>query len=124
MQTPPLYSDPSQSADNNLLQMYNSLPPINPEAFGALPQKGPPQGGPPQAGGPPPPGGAPGGEAPMDMNQYLIDKVMEIKQRMNRDGGDVGALSAFSNATRPSQPQGGPPRSARQGPSMPPPMSA
>jgi len=89
---PPTYSDPSQ--------MYN-LPPINPGAFGALPQEGPPQeGGQPQAGGPPPPGG----EAPMDMNKYLIDKVMEIKRRMTGEGG-MGALGAISNAMTQGQPQ-------------------
>jgi len=86
--------------------MYN-LPPINPGAFGALPQKGPPQeGGQPQAGGPPPPGG----EAPMDMNKYLIDKVIEIKRRMTGEGGGVGALSAISNAMTGGQPQAGPPQ--------------
>jgi len=95
---PPTYSDPSQ--------MYN-LPPINPGAFGALPQEGPPQeGGQPQAGGPPPPGG----EAPMDMNKYLIDKVIEIKRRMTGEGGGVGALSAISNAMTGGQPQAGPPQ--------------
>ena len=89
---PPTYSDPSP--------MYN-LPPINPGAFGALPQKGPPQeGGQPQAGGPPPSGG----EAPMDMNKYLIDKVMEIKRRMTGEGG-MGALGAISNAMTQGQPQ-------------------
>jgi len=84
---PPTYSDPSP--------MYN-LPPINPGAFGALPQEG----GQPQAGGPPPPGG----EAPMDMNKYLIDKVMEIKRRMTGEGG-MGALGAISNAMTQGQPQ-------------------
>jgi len=92
---PPTYSDPSP--------MYN-LPPINPGAFGALPQKGPPQeGGQPQAGGPPPSGG----EAPMDMNKYLIDKVMEIKRRMTGEGG-MGALGAISNAMTQGQPQQAP----------------
>ena len=84
---PPTYSDPSP--------MYN-LPPINPGAFGALPQEG----GQPQAGGPPPSGG----EAPMDMNKYLIDKVMEIKRRMTGEGG-MGALGAISNAMTQGQPQ-------------------
>ena len=99
MLTPQTYSDPSP--------MYN-LPPINPGAFGALPQEGPPQGGgQPQAGGPPPPGG----EAPMDMNKYLIDKVIEIKRRMTGEGGGVGALSAISNAMTGGQPQAGPPQS-------------
>ena len=77
--------------------MY-SLPPINPKAFGGLPQEGPPQ-----AGGAPPQGG----EAPMDMNKYLIDKVMEIKRRMGSGGGDgAGALGAISDAMmQPPQPQ-------------------
>ena len=93
MLTPQTYSDPSQ--------MYN-LPPINPGAFGALPQEGPPQeGDQPQDGGPPPPGG----EAPMDMNKYLIDKVIEIKRRMTGEGGGVGALSAISNAMMDNQSQ-------------------
>jgi hypothetical protein len=39
----------------------------------------------------------------MDMNKYLIDKVMEIKKRMG--GGDVGALSALTEAMQPQQPQ-------------------
>ena len=86
MLTPQTYSDPSQ--------MYN-LPPINPGAFGALPQEGPPP---------------PGGEAPMDMNKYLIDKVIEIKRRMTGEGGGVGALSAISNAMTGGQPQAGPPQ--------------
>ena len=97
MLTPQPYSDPSQ--------MYN-LPPINPGAFGALPQEGPPQEGQPQGGGQPQPGGPPppGGEAPMDMNKYLIDKVMEIKRRMTGEGG-MGALGAISNAMTQGQPQ-------------------
>ena len=96
MLTPPTYSDPSQSTYSDPSQSYN-LPPINPGAFGALPQEGPPQ-----AGGPPPP---PGGEAPMDMNKYLIDKVMEIKRRMTGEGGGVGALTAISNAMMEGQPE-------------------
>ena len=69
-------------------QSYN-LPPINPEAFGGLPQEG----APPQDGGP-----------VMDMNQYLIDKVMEIKQRMGAGGAGVGALGAMMQQQQP-QPQ-------------------
>ena len=104
MLTPPTYSDPSQSTDNDLLQMYNSLPPINPSAFGGLPQEAP-QGGP--QGGPPPPQaqGGPQGQPPMDMNKYLIDKVMEIKRRMTGEGGGVGALTAISNAMMEGQPE-------------------
>ena len=32
----------------------------------------------------------------MDMNKYLMNKVMEIRQRMGN--GDVGALSAIADA--------------------------
>jgi hypothetical protein len=75
------------------------LPPINPAAFGGLPQG--PQGGPPQ------PQGGPQGQPPMDMNKYLIDKVMEIKRRMG--GGEPGALGAITEAMmqqqQPQQPQ-------------------
>ena len=74
---------------------YN-LPPIDPSAFGGLPKEGAPQGGPPQ------PQGGPQGQPPMDMNKYLIDKVMEIKRRMG--GGDPGALGAITEAMM-QQPQ-------------------
>jgi|TARA_R110000782_G_scaffold2014_1_gene7941 hypothetical protein len=40
----------------------------------------------------------------MDMNKYLIDKVMEIKRRMGA-GGSVGALGAISDAMMQPQPQ-------------------
>ena len=81
---------------------YN-LPPIDPSAFGGLPKEGAPQGGPPQ------PQGGPQGQPPMDMNKYLIDKVMEIKRRMG--GGEPGALGAITEAMMPQpqpQPQLGP----------------
>jgi hemolysin-activating ACP:hemolysin acyltransferase len=78
---------------------YN-LPPINPAAFGGQPQQQGPQGA-------PPPSSQGGGQPPMDMNKYLIDKVMEIKKRMG--GGDVGALSALTEAMQPQQPQPQPP---------------
>ena len=73
--------------------MY-SLPPINPGAFGNLSNVT-------QGGSPPP-----GGKAPIDMEKYLIDKVMEIKRRMG-GGGNVGALGAISEAMmQQPQPQG------------------
>jgi hypothetical protein len=84
------------------LPQYN-LPPINPAAFGGLPPQGGPQGG------PPPTQGGPQGGPPMDMNKYLIDKVMEIKRRMG--GGEPGALGAITEAMMPQpqpQPQLGP----------------
>jgi hypothetical protein len=48
----------------------------------------------------------------MDMNKYLMNKVMEIRQRMGN--GDVGALAAIADAmpqpqmnvaAQPQQPQ-------------------
>ena len=87
---------------------YN-LPPIDPSAFGGLPKEGAPQSGPPQ------PQGGPQGQPPMDMNKYLIDKVMEIKRRMG--GGDPGALGAITEAMM-QQPQ------PQQPPMQQPPMRA
>ena len=90
---------------------YN-LPPVDPSAFGGLPQEGAPQGG------PPPPQGGPQGQPPMDMNKYLIDKVMEIKRRMG--GGDPGALGAITEAMMqpPQQPQPQPEPPQPQPPQM------
>ena len=73
--------------------MSYNLPPINPKAFGELPQEGTTQAGGPQ------------GEQVMDMNQYLIDKVMEIKQRMGAGGAGVGALGAMMQQQPQQQPQ-------------------
>ena len=89
-------------------QQYN-LPPVNPEAFGGLPKEGTPQGG------PTPPQGGPQGQPPMDMNKYLIDKVMEIKRRMG--GGEPGALGAITEAMmQPPQPQPQPQEPVQQPP--------
>ena len=109
---------PPQSYDpRSIEQGAYGLPPLRPDLFGALPQ-GDPQGGPPQAGGPqvgpPPPAGGSGGEPPMDMNQYLIDKVMEIKGRMG--SGGVGALSAISNAMTQNPTQQAPVQGPPAGP--------
>jgi hypothetical protein len=54
----------------------------------------------------------------MDMNKYLIDKVMEIKRRMG--GGDPGALGAITEAMM-QQPQ---PQQPQQPPMQQPPMRA
>ena len=93
---------------------YN-LPPLRPDLFGALPTAaqagGPPP--PPQAGGPQ---GGPQGGQPMDMNKYLIDKVMEIKRRMG--GGEPGALGAITEAMMPQQPQPQPQQPPMQQPPM------
>ena len=82
---------------------YN-LPPINPAAFGGQPRE--------QAqGGQPPPPSQGGGQPPIDMNKYLMNKVAEIRQRMG--AGDMGALTAISDATQvPVQqpPTQGPPQ--------------
>jgi len=69
------------------------LPPINPAAFGGPPQQGP-QGGPPVS--PPDMAGGPQGQPPMDMGKYLLNKIEEIRKRMG--AGDMGALSAISDA--------------------------
>jgi len=74
---------------------YN-LPPINPAAFGGLAQQGP-QSGPPMA----PSGGSQGQQMPMDMNRYLIEKVINSRRRTG--GGDIGALASLPNPQ--SQPQ-------------------
>ena len=87
---------------------YN-LPPVDPSAFGGLPQEG----------GPPQPQGGPQGQPPMDMNKYLIDKVMEIKRRMG--GGEPGALGAITEAMMPQQP---PQPQPQQPPMQQPPMRA
>jgi len=44
------------------------------------------------------------------MNKYLMNKVAEIRQRMG--AGDMGALSAISDAAQVpvQQPQAGPPQ--------------
>ena len=92
-----------------------TLPPLRPDLFGALPTAaqagGPPP--PPQAGGPQ---GGPQGGQPMDMNKYLIDKVMEIKRRMG--GGEPGALGAITEAMMPQQPQPQPQQPPMQQPPM------
>ena len=75
-----------------MIPQYN-LPPINPAAFGGLPQG---QGGAPAT--VPIASGAPQGQPPVDMNKYLINKVMEIRQRMG-GGQNMGALGALANAT-------------------------
>ena len=90
------------------------LPPINPAAFGGPPQQGP-QGGPPVS--PPGMAGGPQGQPPMDMGKYLLNKIEEIRKRMG--AGDMGALSAISDAMPdpqmnvaaqpPQQPPGGQP---------------
>ena len=90
---------------------YN-LPPINPAAFGGLPKQGGPQAGP-----PPPQGGQ--GQPPIDMNKYLIDKVMDIKRRMG--SRDSGALGAISEAMMPQQQQ---PQPQQQPVPQQPPMGA
>ena len=84
---------------NTNMDQYG-LPPVNPEAFGGPPpappagQPGLPPSGPPPAPMEPP---ADGGNPPMNMDQYLLDKVMESRRRSG-NGGQGGALSAFTSA--------------------------
>ena len=78
---------------------YDKLPPINPAAFGGLPQEA-------QRGAPPPSSQGGGQQPPMDMNKYLLDKVAEIRRRMG--AGDMGALGNIAEAMQP--PMQGPPQ--------------
>ncbi|MEK9698541.1 MAG: hypothetical protein VW270_22405 [Candidatus Poseidoniales archaeon] len=71
-------------------ELLASIRPINPAAFGGLPQGQPPQ----------------QGNQPFDANQYLIQKVMEIRQKMNK--GELGALGNVMAAMPPPQQQGAP----------------
>ena len=78
---------------NDILE---SIRPINPSAFGMtreqammmqqgqpMPQQVQPPASPPMQGG-------------LDMNQYLMQKVQDIRQRMGK--GDMGALSSVAAA--------------------------
>tara|TARA_R110002072_G_scaffold213465_1_gene370753 strand:+ start:58 stop:348 length:291 start_codon:yes stop_codon:yes gene_type:complete len=90
-------------------QSYD-LPPINPAAFGGLPQEAQRSGAPPLVS---PSGGQP--QPPqMDMNKYLMDKVEGMRQRTG--GEEMGALSSFSSAMQP--PVQGPPVPMPQQPPM------
>ena len=71
-------------------ELLASIRPINPAAFGGLPQEQPPQ----------------QGNQPFDANQYLMQKVMEIRQKMNQ--GELGALGNVMAAMPPPQQQGAP----------------
>ena len=70
-------------------EILASIRPINPAAFGGLPQKS----------------AAPQGNQQFDANQYLMQKIMQIRQRMNQ--GDLGALGNVMSAMPPPQ-QGAP----------------
>ena len=71
-------------------EILASIRPINPAAFGGLPQEG----------------AAPQGNQQFDANQYLRQKIMQIRQRMNN--GDLGALGNVMSAMPPPQQQGAP----------------
>tara|TARA_R110000787_G_scaffold1292_1_gene4604 strand:- start:255 stop:479 length:225 start_codon:yes stop_codon:yes gene_type:complete len=66
-----------------------SIRPVNPSLFGGMPDQNPQQ-----------------TQQPFDANQYLINKAMEISQRMKR--GDLGALGNVMAAMPPPQQQGAP----------------
>jgi|TARA_R110000824_G_scaffold18640_7_gene73472 hypothetical protein len=69
-------------------EILASIRPVNPSLFGGMPQgESPSQ-----------------GEQPFDANQYLINKAMEIRQRMKR--GDLGALGNVMAALPPPSAQG------------------
>ena len=87
---------------NDILE---SIRPINPSAFGMTREQAMmiQQGGMPPQGMPQPQGGQPPGG--LDMNQYLMQKVENIKKRMGQ--GDMGALSSVTAAMpNPTQAQG------------------
>ena len=71
-------------------EILASIRPINPAAFGGLPQSQAPQ----------------QGNQQFDANQYLMQKVMQIRQRMSQ--GDLGALGNVMAAMPPPQQQGAP----------------
>ena len=93
-------------------QSYD-LPPVNPAAFGGLPQETPQPGAPPLAS---PSGGQPQQPPQVDMNKFLIDKVAGMRQRTG--GEEMGALSSFSSAMRPPTQQ--PPVQGQPMPQQPP----
>jgi len=71
--------DLDQAISNMYMQAMmpqQQLPPVNPAAFGGLPQ-------------------APQGQMPQDqgMAQYLANKVAEIRSRMTGEPSQMGALS-------------------------------
>ena len=86
---------------NDILE---SIRPINPSAFGMTREQAMmiQQGGTPPQGMPQPQGGQPQGG--LDMNQYLMQKVENIKKRMGQ--GDMGALSSVTAAMPNPQAQG------------------
>ena len=94
--------------------LQDELPPINPAAFGGLPQEA-------QRSGAPPPTSLGGGQQPpqVDMNKFLMDKVEGMRQRTG--GEEMGALSSFSSAMQPPMQQApvqGPPVPMPQQPPM------
>jgi|TARA_B110000211_G_scaffold5921_1_gene6575 hypothetical protein len=71
-------------------EILASIRPINPAAFGGLPKGEVPQ----------------QGNQQFDANEYLMQKVMQIRQRMSQ--GDLGALGNVMAAMPPPQQQGAP----------------
>lgn len=88
---------------DELAQRFNQqqgLPPVNPEAFsGRQQQAGAPAGMPPQG---PQQAGVFDPTSQNSMQEYLINKVMEMKQRLGR--GNVGALEGFLGGMRKKGP--------------------
>jgi hypothetical protein len=68
-------------------ELLASIRPINPAAFGGLPSEQMPM-----------------GDQPFDANQYLMQKVMQIRQKMNQ--GELGALgNVMAAMPKPESPQ-------------------
>mgnify|MGYP003119422438 CR=1 FL=1 len=70
-------------------ELLASIRPINPSAFGGLPQENQQE-----------------GQAPFDANEYLMQKIMQMNQK--RSQGKLGALGNVMAAMPPPQQQGAP----------------
>ena len=80
---------------NNSMMMQQQLPPVNPAAFGGLPQMGPTNNQPMQT----------NQSMNPQMAQYLMNKVAEIRSRMNGDPNQLGALGSMMQQPMMQQPQ-------------------
>ena len=90
--------DLDQAISNMYMQAMmpqQQLPPVNPAAFGGLPQA--PQGQMPQ--------GQPAMPQDQGMAQYLANKVAEIRSRMTGEPSQMGALSQMMMQQQQQQPR-------------------
>ena len=95
--------DLDQAISNMYMQAMmpqQQLPPVNPAAFGGLPQA--PQGQMPQG---QMPQGQPAMPQDQGMAQYLANKVAEIRSRMTGEPSQMGALSQMMMQQQQPMPQ-------------------